>query len=222
MLTRFIEGTTLKFEESHDAHLFGEAAADVHLQSSGFESSHQRYRLDKQHLIKEPLAHILPFISHRPDDQEFLETFVQLLSAKFSEAESKLFDYGFCHGDFHGFNAHYENEDIYHFDFDCCGFGYRIFDLATFKWSARLRQKEKEWWPSFLEGYRSKRNINEHELDLIEEFVAIRDLWLFGLHIGGAHDFAKGWLDHEYINRRIKFLKDSADKIKNKTKQAGG
>lgn len=215
VLTKFIDGSPLKYDKASDT--YGKAAANIHLTSSGFHSNHERYTLDINHLINEPISNILPFLSHRPDDAKFLEKFSQELSGKYKEAELNKLDSGFCHGDFHGGNAHDDNGDVYHFDFDCCGFGLRIFDLATFKWSSRLRQKEDEWWPEFLKGYRSQNTVSEIELSYIEVFVAIRDLWLFGLHTGNSKYLAKGWINNSYIDRRISFLKDASDRINNKS-----
>jgi len=213
VLTQFIDGNPLKYEEACDATNFGKAAADIHIASSGYYSNHGRYKLDQFHLVEQPLENILPFVSHRPDDIRFLESLSQLLISKYEEAESDKLDNGFCHGDFHGGNAHANEGDIYHFDFDCCGLGLRVFDLATFKWSSRLLGKEEDRWPLFLEGYRSKRPVEERELGYIEEFVAMRDLWLFGLHTGMSKDAAKGWINDTYIDRRMNFLKDALQRI---------
>lgn len=209
VITQFVEGGVLKFDDPEDAVIYGRAAADIHILSSGFSSRHNRYELDINHLISEPLNNIKPFLSHRSCDWVFLTDFAENLSRTFMNASSTSGDYSFCHGDFHGANAHDREGEIVHFDFDCCGFGLRVYDLATFKWSARLRKKENEWWPKFLQGYRSKREFSDADLAYVESFVAIRDLWLFGLHTGNASDLAKGWINEAYIDRRINFLKDS-------------
>lgn len=213
VITQFIEGAVLKFEDAEDAATYGKAAADIHAFSSEYKPSHNRYKLDIEHLISEPLASIKPHLTNRPSDWEFLMEFAASLSKTFIKANSECLDYGFCHGDFHGHNAHDSGSEIVHFDFDCCGFGFRIYDLATFKWSARLRKKENEWWPKFLQGYKSKREIAASDLSYVESFVAMRDLWLFGLHADNTRDLAKGWMNEAYIDRRINFLRDASEKI---------
>ena len=70
---------------------------------------------------------------------------------------------GFCHGDFHAANAHLtEGNTVTFFDFDCCGFGYRAYDIAIFKWDSRLMGKEKETerWEAFLRGYMGLRDLS--------------------------------------------------------------
>ena len=89
-------------------------------------------------------------------------------------------DYGLCHGDFHGWNAHYHADTLTFFDFDDCGYGWRAYDLAVFRWDARLDEKEDERWEAFVKGYRSKREISDADLKLTTTFMAIRDIWLMG------------------------------------------
>ncbi|NEQ53984.1 MAG: phosphotransferase [Leptolyngbya sp. SIO3F4] len=120
-------------------------------------------------------------------------------------------DYGLCHGDLHGENAHEYGGKVTHFDFDCCGFGWRIYDLATFKWVIRLLGKEDRLWSSFLEGYRSIREISDLDLSLIEPFVVMRDIWFFGLNTGNV--LAQGQLNDNYIDLHIHFLKSVSEKI---------
>ena len=213
VVTKFIEGAVLKYEDPQDAVAYGKAAAEIHICSDGFKSNHNRYKLDTHHLVEEPLTYVKSFLVNRPDDFEFLNGFASKLSHKLSVANNGSLDYGFCHGDFHGYNAHDESGKIVHFDFDCCGYGLRAYDLATFKWNARHRKKEDELWPRFLEGYVSKRDVSKFDLCNIEVLVAIRDLWHLGLHTGNTKDLAKGWIDEAYLDRRMSFLKDASERI---------
>jgi len=73
-----------------------------------------------------------------------------------------------------------------HFDFDCCGIGYRIFELATFNWSMRLRGQEESTWPEFLAGYESQRQLKGEDFSLLYYFVVIPHIWLMALHMSNA------------------------------------
>ncbi|MEM8612955.1 MAG: phosphotransferase, partial [Cyanobacteria bacterium P01_H01_bin.105] len=159
IITKFAKGKILKFNNVKDAMTFGRAAAEVHSCSAGFQSHACRYPLDLTHLIEQPLVSIKPYLSRRPSDWHFLNEFAVSLSRLVNAADT--LDYGFCHGDFHGENAHEHDGKVTHFDFDCCGLGWRIYDLATFKWVLRLLEKEDRLWSSFLDGYKSKRDISE-------------------------------------------------------------
>ncbi|MEA5466245.1 phosphotransferase enzyme family protein [Leptothoe sp. PORK10 BA2] len=212
MITRYATGEILKFTEAENAITFGQAVADVHHCSSGFQSSSVRHTLDLNHLMDQPLMSIQPYLAHRPSDWEFLQGLVSRISSLVREVGINNLDYGFCHGDCHGENAHVHHGNVTHFDFDCCGYGWRIYDLATFKWVIRLLGKEEMLWSGFLAGYRSVREMSEVDLSLVEPFVAMRDIWYFGLNT--ANSLAKGRLNDGYIDVHMDFLRDVAGKIK--------
>lgn len=208
IITTFAEGEELKYKNIDDAAQYGKAVAKIHRLSDDFISNHARYKLDLKHLVEEPLKRIKLSLSHRVDDWVFLNNYASVLSKKIDESDLGLLDYGFCHGDFHGWNAHMHREEITFYDFDCCGFGLRAYDLAVFKWSARLRNKENEWWVPFLNAYRRVRPISEYDLSFVDIFISIRHIWLIGLHIETASD--QDWLDDSYFDREIQFLKQNA------------
>ncbi|MEM9807570.1 MAG: phosphotransferase [Cyanobacteria bacterium P01_D01_bin.56] len=210
IVTEYAWGEILRFEEAADATLFGQAVAEIHNCSSGFQPRLMRQPLDLGHLIYQPLVNIQPYLSHRPKDWEFLIQFADGLAEKISGVASDL-DYGFCHGDFHGENAHVYRGVVTHFDFDCCGLGWRSYDLATFKWVMTLLGKAHKLWPLFLESYQSITEISDLDISLVETFMAVRDIWFFGLST--ANSLARGWLDDSYIDIHINFLKCISEEI---------
>lgn len=213
ILTKWIEGLTPDYETPGNAFRYGKSVAKMHTLSSGFQSKYERYKIDLDHLLHRPIESIKKYISHRKGDVKLLEDYESILSRVVSSISFQELDFGFCHGDIHGHNAHDLNGVISHFDFDFCGYGCRAYDLATFKWSAKLWKKELEWWPDFLDGYRSERNISENNLTLIEPYIAIRDIWLLGLHIDDAQDMSIGWLNDKYIDKRMELLKNVVGSI---------
>lgn len=214
VMTEFATGNCLPFDCTEDGSRFGQAAAQLHVYAQDLHPTPARHVLDAEHLLRQPLRSIAPHLQGRPEDEYFLTELAQTLEQALQLAQKQGLDWGWCHGDFHGGNAHDQQGQIVHFDFDCCGMGWRLFDLATFKWSMRLRQKEEAFWPAFWQGYRQVRAFNPKELELIEAFVALRDLWLFGLHTANAHDFACGWINNAYVDRRMKFLRDAASRMR--------
>jgi hypothetical protein len=57
-------------------------------------------------------------------------------------------------------------------------------------------------WNAFLKGYQSIRVLSENDLKAVPMFVAIRQLWLFGLclkdpHIMGSIDFGDDFIDEK-------------------------
>ncbi len=207
IITTFAEGECLTYDDAQDAFFYGEHVAEIHRITDGFSTDHPRFDLDLNHLLLERLQTMRPFFTHRQEDWEFLERFGSHLQNYVEAIDCKNIDYGFCHGDFHGQNAHKFGETLTFFDFDCCGFGWRAYDITVFRWSARLREKEDERWERFLQGYRTKRQISETDLTLSIAFLAIRDIWLLGLYFENAVYFGKNIVGNSFIGRRMKFLK---------------
>src|SRR5688500_499926 len=111
---------------------------------------------------------------------------------------------GFCHGDLHGGNACETGGAFTFYDFDCCGWGYRAYDLAVFPWAFAVRretaERVKAMGRAFLKGYARRRTLGPADVEAIAAFVAIRQIWLMGLHIGLGDRFAWGWINDGYFD----------------------
>jgi Ser/Thr protein kinase RdoA (MazF antagonist) len=197
-------------DEKEKCALYGEHVAKMHLAMNGFQSVHARFRIDLVHLLEQPLQPIRAALSHRPEDIAYLESLSTVLSNRINELSSSL-DWGVCHGDLHGANVHFHENSLMHFDFDCGGFGWRAYDVSVFLWAkVRGRGKEhfhNEQWDVFLESYQKRKALSEFDLTAIPLFVAIREIWLMGLHTGNSHVWG-GWQDDHYFNTNLQFLKD--------------
>ena len=145
--------------------------------TDAFSSSHSRFHLDLAHLIDQPLSQVLPFLAHREDDQHYLRTLAEKLRAGLSRLPSVQLDYGVCHGDCHGRNAHVmaDNTIVTFFDFDCGGPGWRAYDLAVFRWGCARAQRDDRW-ELFLRGYQERRHLRALDLHAIPWMVAVKYL----------------------------------------------
>jgi Ser/Thr protein kinase RdoA (MazF antagonist) len=206
-------------EEQH--YSYGSAVAAIHAATDDFKSQHTRFHLDLEHLIAQPLAAIRPFLKHRPGDWAYLQSLADRLCERIASFPVEQLEFGFCHGDFNGSNAHVdEGKTITFFDFDCCGPGWRAYDIAVFRWGPVGRDATA--WEAFLKGYCEHRHINEIDLAAIPWFVAIRHIWLLGLHTANAADWGSGWMNDEYFDSGgaggFQFLREwEAEHLKEKT-----
>jgi Ser/Thr protein kinase RdoA (MazF antagonist) len=213
ILTRYAGGQELTLSGDLSAERYGQHLAQIHLLSEQFKPSHKRFKLDVKHLITEPVQRIKPFLAHRLEDWKLIDNRSKILKITLQSMLDKSTDIGFCHGDMHGGNAHFDGSRLVSFDYDCCGFGLRAYDLAIFKWALKLHKKDNSIWQRFLKSYLQHRPISQQELQYIDHLVCIRHIWLIGLHIDIA--VAKGWLNEKYFDQQIDFLKTQIDKIKN-------
>ncbi len=213
IVTAFAKGIPFTYENLDEAYLYGESVARVHNATEGFKSKRRRLKLDEKFLIDDPIALVKGFSGIKSEDVEYIIRLSSRLSAYLAQVDSASLDYGFCHGDFHGWNAHKSSRGVEFFDFDFCGYGFRSYELSVFRWSARLRGKESERWSEFVSGYQSIRKIKQVDLDLTVAFMAVRDIWLIGQHIENTGVFGQNWMNMEYFKKRVNFLKKLEEEL---------
>ena len=229
VLFTYAEGKAPSYEKEAEIKAFnyGKATAKIHNAVQDFTSQHVRFPLNLDYLIDVPLKSIGPMLSHRKEDWAYLQQLSDKIRYQFNEMPSDALEQGFCHGDFHGGNAHFADDGVVtFFDFDCCGWGWRAYDIAVFRWAARLREKEEQRWEPFLRGYTQERSLQEVDLQAIPLFIGIRHLWLLGLHTSNGQDWGFGWMNDKYFDRAIKFFQDwdaeyFTDKNENQAQSAG-
>jgi len=162
--------------EHYRAH--GRALAAIHAASGGFRPTRPRPDLEPSTLIAWSLAQMEPYFRARADDWAYLCAVAQRLVTRAGEHGAT--DWGFCHGDPYIGNAHITEEgSVTFFDFDCCGIGWRAYDLAGVRWFLEHTQRDSDGalWTAFLAGYRAHRPIPDADVASIPYFVAVRTLW---------------------------------------------
>jgi Ser/Thr protein kinase RdoA (MazF antagonist) len=196
-------------EKEREAYLYGKAVAKIHGATDTFQSCYNRPIIDLEHLLDISLRSIQPFLAHRLEDWEYLTKLAAKLKIQIQNLPPNSLELGFCHGDFHSGNAHLDlNEKITFFDFDSCGMGWRSYDIANFRWNARLNKKDKEMWPSFLHGYTEERHLSELDIQMTQYFIPIRHVWLLGIHTSNGQDWGFGWINDGYFDRALKFFRE--------------
>ena len=111
-------------------------------------------------------------------DQAFLSALRMALRVRLAAAAD--LDFGLIHADLVRENVLIDGERLAFIDFDDCGYGFRLFDIAT----ALLRNRRESHYPlirsSLIEGYRSKRPLSERELSHLPLFLLLRGLTYIG------------------------------------------
>lgn len=186
---------------------FGQSLAALHAASDSFKPSTQRFALNLEHLLDEPLRAIQQVYAHRPQELAELERLADQLYALMEPARAKL-DWGACHGDCTGGNSTFSNNEVIHFDFDCGGPGWRAYDLAVWYWSMTINTTPDSVWDQFLSAYRSHRTISQADIALIPAFAAIRVIWLMGLWCQNAPVLGFHKLHDDYLERELKHAQD--------------
>jgi Ser/Thr protein kinase RdoA (MazF antagonist) len=91
-------------------------------------------------------------------------------------------DVGLIHADLHLGNALFDRGGVKLIDFDDCGTGSRLYELAVALWELRERPDYPAFREALLKGYRAYRDVDVTHLD---DFIAVRqvafDLWYTGM-----------------------------------------
>ncbi|WP_258199332.1 phosphotransferase [Paenibacillus endoradicis] len=213
----FAEGNEKPIQAVEDSYLFGKAVAQIHKVTDSFRSEHVRANLNLEHLIEKPLNIIKLHMEHRQEDYNFIYELVLGLKEKLVMKIEEGLDWGVCHGDLHGNTnvAFTENGKLTHYDFDISGYGWRSYDIAEFRLAREIhsghnKEEVERLWEAFLHGYRDVRDLSENDVKVVSIFVALRQLWLFGLcfsesELIGVADFDDGFIDSklEYFRNLI-------------------
>lgn len=192
--------------DDHRGTLVGRTLAELHRASDDFLPQHPRLPLDLVTLLEQPLQRIEPYLRHRPDDLKYLVRIAGLLHRRLTELSGEL-AWGFCHGDFHGWNIHLAEDGLTTiFDFDNCGPGWRAYDLATYLHNLGLDAAKGATWQSFRRSYAERRPISEADAEAVPLLVAICEFWLMGGRAARVADWGILGLD-DRLDRGIRFLK---------------
>jgi Ser/Thr protein kinase RdoA (MazF antagonist) len=201
-----------KQEPAIHAQRYGRAVASMHNALDDFHSPHARFRLDLAHFIDQPLQHIQPFLSYRPDDWDFVRHFAENLRQHILAIPAQLLEQGFCHGDLQGYHAKLSpHGTLTFYDFDCGGFGYRAYDLAVFLWCCRLEDALEERWQPFLASYLDNRTMQSQDIAAVPLFACARYLWHMGVHTQNTPDWGIDFLNDAYFDRHLADLRQAQE-----------
>ena len=194
-------------EPEQKTYQYGRLVAQLHNALDGFSSPHLRFHLDLDHLIDKPLRVSEPFLSHRPDLWTEFHRIASRIRRQIHQLPASSLEWGFCHGDLQGYHHRIAQDGKMTFiDFDCGGFGYRAYDLAVFRWCARLSDSEAVWWPPYLRGYLELRPLAELDMHAVPLFVGCRYIWHIGVHCENAPSWGIASLNDAYFEQKVKFL----------------
>jgi len=118
---------------------------------------------------------------------------------------------GLIHADLHLDNALFWRDEVRVIDFDDCGFGYWLYDIAVALWELRHRDDYEQLRAALFQGYTRHRPLPAG-LAHLDDFIAARDV-AFGLWFTGtaqANPVFRADLDEvqQNISRSLETLLD--------------
>jgi Ser/Thr protein kinase RdoA (MazF antagonist) len=197
-LLNYVEGNVIPITET-DQFNFGRLIATMHQSLDKYESPYQRFSLDLNALISNPIELIEKYtetIHHDKIDQIkdigiFITNFFE--KRTFNDNSELL---GVVHGDLWTHNVIYAENGVPNLiDFDYMGVSYKIYDVAVYFSMERhfnflnnsqtkiVNKKLKQ----FVNGYNSIRKITDLEVEMLPYFELARWIFLFGIYFYLLH-----------------------------------
>jgi Ser/Thr protein kinase RdoA (MazF antagonist) len=182
---------------------YGRLAARLHKVAEAMPVQPERFTLDEQWLLLEPLQAIHERFPGSPDIAR-LEPLLARIVRTLEELPRDSPRFGLCHGDLHPGNLRIAESGVQTlFDFDFCGYGWRMYDLTVFLWNSFGERRPKRWrnehWRAFLGGYRDWRPLDDDTLELVPFFLVARQIWLMGLDCRIRSGWPPQWLSDGWI-----------------------
>lgn len=199
---------------------FGASVAEIHQRADQFPEPYCRHHFDLQYLLDGPLQTLESILKERRgEDLSFFKDYAEHMRRQINGLGKGKDIYGLIHADLHVGNILYHPENGYCIlDFDQCAFGWRAYDVATFKYNIIETVPDHltdEIWRCFLEGYNQVRPLTQAELDCLPVFAKAWTLWDIGETLvlatqWGGHrpDLVEGDLTQdEYLDEAVKTLR---------------
>ena len=199
---------------------FGAAVAEIHQQADQFPKPYCRHHFDLQYLLDGPLQTLESILKDwRGEDLSFFRDYAEYMRRQINGLGKGNEIYGLIHADLHVGNILYHpNKGYCILDFDQCAFGWRAYDVATFKYNIIETVPDHltdEIWRCFLEGYNQVRPLTRQELDCLPVFANAWTLWDIGETLvlatqWGGHrpDLVEGDLTQvEYLDEAVETLR---------------
>ncbi len=108
--------------------------------------------------------------------------------------------FGLIHSDLHQGNYLFEGRDVHAIDFDECGSGHYLFDMAVTLFALRRRDDYAPLRAAFLRGYRGEHALTERDERYLETFLAVRVVdfvnWILSWPSPDNQPWGRAYLGH--------------------------
>ena len=123
-------------------------------------------------------------------------------------------NYGLLHADFLPENILVDGDRLTLIDFDDCGFGWHLFEMATSLFPQINQPFFDDLVTAYVDGYRSERDLSDEQLEMLSAFLLIRGLTYLGwLNTRGKSLQYADRLAAEIIKGLMEFIPELMQKL---------
>ena len=188
--------------------IMGQTLGRLHQTSLQFRNRTPRQCLNLKYLLDDSVATINPYLQNHTQDRSYLRETIYQIKQQLNCLGKTAPLWSVCWGDPHSGNVHFTTDNqITLFDFDQCGYGWRVFDLAKFlqvSLSAGINRKVRD---AFFEGYENVQPLTEAEVNSLQALTQVAHIWAWAISIkaSAVHNWSR--LDDFYVRRHLNQLK---------------
>ena len=191
------------------ARSYGRAIGQMHRLADILPSVLSRPRIDVEQMLDRPLAAFASVVTHRPVDVVFLREVAALLRPTFAALPTEPPQFGLVHGDVIPSNAQVTPAgEIGLLDFDFCGYGWRVYDLATYLGEVRFWRADPACAEAFLAGYEEVRPLVDWERAAITHFEVARLVQSLGTPAENVNEWGSSYLSDRMIDTLLGNIRD--------------
>ena len=191
--------------------LLGRSVSNVHRIADSFTTHRTRRELDARFLLDESIEAIKPFVDINA--RSYLEELHKRLRRAWPGIPKAAGVFGLCTGDVNARNFHIDgNRHITLFDFDQCGYGFRVFEIGKFCSSLHSHKLKQVLVDAFLEGYQQGRQLSRMEYEAIPYFELVAVIWVMAIHAKNVNRIGYKLLDQPFWDKRIAILQELESK----------
>lgn len=209
----FAEGEKMRFMSTETCSEIGSLMAKIHNVTANKKIERINYNTDV--LLNKSYDYLKYYFSEDLDEMKYLKEIGIKISRNFKESHLSENQKGIVHLDiwYDNLSVNAENE-ITIFDFDNCGNGLLILDVAYFCKQLFFIESDKQIYESkvesFLNGYRKKRNLLDNELKLIPDAGA--SIFMFYLGVQAQRfDWSNIFFTENYLKMFVGRIKNWMD-----------
>lgn len=171
----------------------------------------ERVNYTTETLLDDPLKFIGQFLPGDTDEMRYLLSTKEILVKNIEQADKQGLRNGIIHTDiwFDNLNV-FQNKEITIFDFDFCGNGWLVQDVAYYILQIRSTERadeeyeEKKTW--FLKGYESISPLTTTEKELIPTLALSCYYFYLGIQCRRFENWSNVFLNEAYLKRFINVL----------------
>lgn len=199
-LMSYIDGEAFSKQPSEQQiRQYGEAVARIHQAADHYTGPLKRPVYQTNRMVWEPYEMIKNTLQGRVNIRA-----LRNIAEKISQALQKIPTtrpwFGMIHGDIVPSNAMFQKDGtLTVIDFDLCGYGWRMYDVATFINESYYWNMGDDASKAFLAGYESVMPIPQEQLETLPLLGAARSIWA----LGNAAAHVDTWGSHLYLSQKV-------------------